>query len=201
MSSIELYKRYFKASFEQGINQIIKDSETGKITPSKCPAIRQAYNLGCYINSPSQYNFKNGIFDVKRYKILDKYLLDPGIIGDPSSKNLFARIDTGYSFQNLDIDVLATPILAPLINDDFQIPPVVYPKGYTGPILAPVSSRKNNIIKEMQPILHLIPLSLEYTFEEINQELIHSNFEGLIYDSIIPHMQFIDELSCTEFMK
>lgn len=186
---------------EQSIQQIIKESESGKITPSKCPAIRQAYNLGCYVNSPRQYDFNNGIFNIKRYKIMDTFLLDPGVIGDPSSKNLFARIDTGYSFQNLVIDVLATPILAPLINNDFQIPPVVYPKGYTGPILAPISSLKSITIDECQPILHLIPLSIDYKFEVINLEIIHSNFEGLIYDSIIRTMEFVDEICCTEFMK
>lgn len=201
MSIIVLYKRYHRASIKQSIQQIIKESESGKITPSKCPAIRQAYNLGCYVNSPRQYDFNNGIFNIKRYKIKDTYLLDPGVIGDPSSKNLFARIDTGYSFQNLDIDVLATPILAPLINDDFQIPPVVYPKGYTGPILAPISSRKNISIKEFQPILHLIPLSLNHRFEVVNTEISHTNFEGLIYDSLITSMVFIDEKSCIEFMR
>ena len=201
MKSIVLYKRYHKASLEQSIQQIVKESEAGKITPSKCPAIRQAYKLGCYINSPRQYDFRNGIFNIKRYKITDKYLLDPGVIGDPSSNNLYARIDTGYSFQNLEIDILATPILAPLINFDFQIPPVVYPKGYTGPILAPVSSRKNITIKESQPILHLIPLSINHRFEVISKEINHSNFEGLIYDSLIKSMEFIDEISCIEFMK
>jgi hypothetical protein len=201
MSIIVLYKRYHRASMEQSIQQIIKESESGKITPSKCPAIRQAYNLGCYVNSPRQYDFNNGIFNIKRYKIIDTYLFDPGVIGDPSSKNLFARIDTGYSFQNLEIDVLATPILAPLINDDFQIPPVVYPKGYTGPILAPISSRKNISIKEFQPILHLIPLSLNHRFEVVNEEISHTNFEGLIYDSLITSMEFVDEKSCIEFMR
>jgi hypothetical protein len=179
----------------------VKESESGKITPSKCPAIKQAYNLGCYINSPRQYNFKNGIFKIKRYKIKDTYLLDPGVIGDPSSRNLFARIDMGFSFKNLEIDVLATPILAPLINSDFQIPPVVYPKGYTGPILAPISSRKSITIDECKPILHLIPLSIDYKFEVINLEINHSNFEGLIYDSYISTMEFVDEICCTEFMK
>jgi len=66
MGIIVLYKRYHRATMEQSIQQIIKESESGKITPSKCPAIRQAYNLGCYVNSPRQYDFNNGIFNIKR---------------------------------------------------------------------------------------------------------------------------------------
>jgi hypothetical protein len=201
MNSIILYKRFHKASMEQVIQQLIKESESGKISPSKCPAIRQAYELGCYINSPRQYDFRNGAFKIKRYKITDKHLLDPGVIGDPTSNHLFARIDTGYSFENLEVDTLATPILAPRINVDFQIPPVVYPSGYTGPILAPVGSVKDVSIKEAQPILHLIPLSTDHRFEETPREILHSNFEGLIYDSLIQSMEFMDEICCSELLK
>lgn len=201
MGTVLLYKRYKKASIEHTIQQNIKRSESGKITPSKCPAIKKAYNLGCYVNSPNQYDFKDGLFNIKRFKIMDKYVLDPGVIGDPNSNILFARIDTGFSFQNLEIDILATPILAPLINDDFQIPPVVYPKEYSGPILAPVCSRKDVSIKKCQPILHLIPLATGYQFEVVNKEIIHSNFEGLMYDSLVPAMEFIEEISCIDFVR
>jgi hypothetical protein len=196
-----LYKRYQKASLEQSIYQSVKDSEIGKITPSKCPAIRQAYKLGCCINAPRQYVFREGKFHVKRFKIKGEIILDPGVIGDPTSTELYARIDTGYSFQKLIIDVLAIPVLAPRINFGLQIPPVVYPKGYTGPILAPVSSRYSITISERQPIIQLIPLSLDYVFKEVNEEVVHASFEGLIYDSAIPYMEFLDEVDCIECMR
>jgi len=195
---IKIYKRYHKALLRNNITEQILATEKGKITPSKCPAIRQAYNLGCYVMSPSQYEFNQNSFLVKRFKLNDKILLDPGIIGDPKSNHFYARIDTGYSFKDLAVDVLATTILTPFMNNDYQIPPVVYPKNYTGPILAPVSSLKHISIEAGQPLLHLIPLGSDYIFEEIAMEISHKSFEGLFYNSILNQLEFIDEINCLE---
>ncbi len=198
MHKIILIKRYFRANIHNNINTQIKSTETGKITPSKCPAIKQAYNLGCYIGSPNDYHFDNSSFIVKRYNLNNKIILDPGIIGTPDSNNLYARIDTGFSFSKLNINILATPILTPTMNLEFQIPPVVYPKGYTGPILAPVFSQNKFILKTSQPIIQLIPLGSNYEFEIQNLEIKHENFEGLFYDSEFGNLVFIDKFNCTE---
>lgn len=201
MKAIKLYKRYNKALFRNNINEHVRATEKGKITPSRCPAIRQAYNLGCYILSPKQYYFNQDSFTVRRFKLNNKILLDPGVIGDPESNCYYARIDTGYSFVDLEIDVLATTILTPFINNDYLIPPVVYPKSYTGPIIAPVSSLKKHKLDLGQPLLQLIPLGQNHTFEEIAKEITHDSFEGLFYDSILENLKFIDELNCLEIIK
>ena len=201
MLKVKLYKRYKNASLNLNLDARIKKNEIGKITPSKCPAIKQAYRLGCYINSPSKYLFQNGVFKVKRYKIGEKQLLDPGVIGDPTANEIFARIDSGYSFKNLEVEILATPILAPHINENIIIPPVVYPVGYTGPILIPLGSKHSIIIEADQPILQLIPLSMNCSFEEQYEELIHDSFEGLKYDSDLLKMILIDELNSLEYLK
>ena len=198
MEIIKLYKRYYKAIMSNNINNQIKTTESGKITPSKCPAIRHAYNLGCYISSPSNYSFQNSNFIVNRYKLNDVLFLDPGIIGTPDSNNFYARIDTGFSFDDLIIDVLATPILTPNLNNEFQIPPVVYPKGYKGPILAPVYSKNTIEIKASQPILQLIPLGLNYEFKVFLNEIKHEGFEGLFYDSELENLSYFDKINSTE---
>jgi hypothetical protein len=194
MEIINLYKRYYKAEMSKNINNQIKMTESGKITPSKCPAIRHAYNLGCYISSPSNYFFQNSNFIVNRYKLYDELFLDPGVIGTPDSNNFYARIDTGFSFNDLIIDVLATPILTPNMNNEFQIPPVVYPRGYTGPILAPIYSKNTLEIKASQPIVQLIPLGLNYEFKVLSYEIKHKEFEGLFYDSELENLIYVDKV-------
>lgn len=198
--NIKIYKRYNKAEISNNIMKEIIATETGKVTPSKCPAIRHAYKFGFFILSPNDYSFKEGTFSVKAYNCDNKLFLDPGVMGDPNSNHLYARIDTGYSFLNLEHDVLITKVLTPFMNTEYEIPPVIYPKNYIGPILAPISSNLNITISKGTPLLHVIPLCSEYSYEEINKEIIHESFEGLFYDSMINKLDFIEEKNCREFM-
>lgn len=197
--SINIYKRYSLASYVPNINSAIKKYEYGKITPSKCPAIYKAYNHGCYLLSVKNYTFDNDGFYINRYTHNDKLFLDPGIIGDPTSSRIFARIDTGYSFKNLKIDTLSIPVLEPNITQGIHIPPVIYPRGYTGPILAPIKSLKDLVIKEKDPLIHLMPFSINSNFVEINSEIKHPDFEGLFYDSIKEDLKFVDVIHSSKF--
>ena len=49
------------------------------------------------------------------------------------------------------------------------------------------------MIKEKDPLIHLMPFSINSNFVEINSEIKHPDFEGLFYDSIKEDLKFIRE--------
>ena len=177
---IEIIKRASFAILKDRIIEEILETEKSKIAPSRCPAINKAYNRGVFILSPKDYYFKKNYFVVNEYKsLLGHKILDPGIIGTPDSNHIYARIDLGFSFENIPCDILATPILASYFNNQFEIPAVIYNKGYTGPILAPISCELNKKLIKGTPILQLNPLVEEFSFKIINKFIDHAGFEGL----------------------
>jgi len=177
---IEIIKRASFATLKDRIIEDILETEKSKVTPSRCPAINKAYNRGIFILNPKDYYFKEKYFIVNEYSSLSgKKILDPGIIGTPDSNHIYARIDLGFSFENIPCDILATPILASYFNNNFEIPAVIYNKGYSGPILAPVSCEFDKILFKGTPILQLNPLVEEFSFKVIIKNIDHVGFEGL----------------------
>jgi len=199
---IKLIQRSKNAFSTDSILNDIKKTENTKIAPSKCPAIHNAYTRGTFISSPRDYTFEGNSFLIHKYKTLqNEIIIDPGIIGVKESNHIYARIDVGFSFLNLPCDILATPILATYFNQNLQIPSVIYNKGYNGPILAPISSLKSCHIKKGHPILQLIPLTENYTFDVEIQNIKHENFEGLFYFSNEDKLDLIDSYYSSQFEK
>lgn len=160
----------------------------GLITPSRCPAVRQASGLGVHIASPIQLSFFGPrSFEVHRYSRAGpkKSLLVPGVIGDPSSQRLYARVDTGYSFRDLPLEVIQVPASSLSERlEGFTSPIVTYPVGYTGPILAAISANSPGTIEQGAALMQLIVLGQpDACFEETDHPIDHQSFDGLFDES------------------
>ncbi len=156
MTSVDFYKRYGNDSLSPTYDFFLSKLKGIKgIRPEFCPAIRDFYKLGWVLGSPIDVNFlSKKDFYVDCYKSNDnKYFMSPGVIGDSNSETLYARIDTGYSFVNLNVPILSIKFDT-LESDcsDTSIPSNIYPVGYTGPILIALSCNKERFQK--RPLLY-----------------------------------------------
>lgn len=182
---IIFYKRIIDPYFSTSIEVFKKKSASKKgIQPEFCPAIRDFYSRGWLVGTPIEINLYNSReFDVDKRSTPDgKLFLSPGIIGDPNADRLYARIDTGLSLKDLPVALMAIKRQ----SEDWKfknivIPPVIYPRGYSGPILIAVSSDHFETIPINEPLIHLIPMTEETHIEAelSNENISHEKFEGL----------------------
>jgi hypothetical protein len=159
------------------------------IRPELCPAIRDFHSAGSLICNPTNLSFLNKFsFEVRHYKSNDgKEILSPGVIGDPKSERFYARVDTGLSFIDIPCPVMAIKnhhLTNPLNN--IEIPPVIYPQNYTGPILIAISSDFALEVPKHTPLLHIIPLyPTKVSITISSSVIVHENFEGLLYQNYL----------------
>ena len=185
MIDITLVKRYEKGVIESSL-QVFRSSLKGVkgIRPELCPAIRSYHSLGWRLSSPVDIIFRNErSFDVDNYlDEFDRKFLVPGVIGDKESKKLYARIDSGFSLLNLSVPLMAIKCQGedPYLSK-FEIAPVIYPEGYTGPILLAVSANEDFKLNSNHLIVQIIPLaSAKVNLSiRVDCEYIEENFEGL----------------------
>jgi len=159
---------------------------SGKMHPNVCPAIKEANNKGLFLSStyeiefdgPSNFNVLLGLNNQREVFVL------PGIIGSPDSTILFAKVDTGFSVENLPVDLLSTPVLDIEFSLNLIVPGVMYPKGYSGPIFIAVASRTKTSVPVGYPLAQFIVLSEEVAYISISEGLEKSSqdkrFEGLL---------------------
>lgn len=154
------------------------------ISPGRCPAIRAAARLGLVVGAPYTceiHNRKTVVVEAMRCSSGDISLL-PGVIGEWSSERIFARIDTGFSFERLPCPVLSTTPLETVSGaPDIYQPNVLYETGYAGPLLVPLSSGTPHRVETGDAITQLVPLSdVHCQFEIVNSDTQHPEFEGLL---------------------
>lgn len=188
MTNVEFYKRYENDSLIPTYDFFQKKIKGLKgIRPEFCPAIRDFYKLGWVLGSPIEVNFlSKRDFYVDCYKSCDNnYFMSPGVIGDLNSETLYARIDTGYSFVNLNVPILSIKFDSLDWDDqDISIPPNLYPAGYTGPILIPLSCNSERKVQKFNPLIQLIPFGQkDCTHDVITQSIKHEAFEGLYFNA------------------
>ena len=185
MSKTRIIKRYHGAKLLDSAEHFKINSHGAKgISPQLCPAIRDFHSTGLRIYSPVEINFRSKRdFDVDFYRGEgDDYFLVPGVIGDKRSQRLYARVDTGYSIQTE-----STPFLAIKCQDEddfysnFEVAPVIYQAGYSGPILIAVSSTQEFKLSSTKPILHLLPLNPTRTNFDLIEDYNYKEpkFEGI----------------------
>ncbi len=187
---ISFFQRFKNPSLSPTYNFFLQQSKGLKgVKPHFCPAIRNFFKLGWVLGSPIELDFFSKVsFKVDHHQSLkgDSFL-SPGIIGDPDAKLLYARVDTGLSFMNLEVPIMATKIQSiDEIEDNLIIPPNIYPAGYSGPILIAVASNKAQKIQALNPLIQLIPLTDNQEYEHTivdNLTIHHPNFEGLYYEN------------------
>lgn len=155
------------------------------LRPELCPAVKDFHSSGFLIYSPFDIEIQSKFsFDVAVYTDTDKQkLLVPGIIGTPNSPRFYARVDTGFSLINSECEIISIPNLrCDAVRQTLIIPPVIYPAGYTGPILIAVSADQPFQIDTALPLIHLIPMSREISSVKVEDTNVrHTSFEGLIY--------------------
>ena len=180
-----MYTVTLKRRIEEARYRVSEIERSEGMSPDRCPAIRSAANLGVELLAAYGVSFagpRELRSEVLRTGSGGTVFL-PGVIGDPNSERIYARIDSGFSVSDLPCSLLATlPLSLSTRAAGFSAPTVLYKSGYSGPILAPLSSIEMSRILVGDPILHLGPLT-EYpvTFEEGIEETVHENFEGLLY--------------------
>lgn len=156
------------------------------IRPEFCPAIREFHSIGFVIGSPIAVKFENKrkFFLEKSWDSKQNIFLSPGVIGEQNSDRLYARVDSGLSFINLELPIIAIKNQNAIeYLENIIIPPVLYPAGYSGPILIPISANNNVQINKNDGLLSLIPLSTDINmdYEIISSDIKHDKFEGLYY--------------------
>lgn len=185
--NIKIYSRIDNYSIKRSsifFNEVFRN--TKGIRPELCPAIRAFNSVGFVIGSPITIKFKNKrkFFLEKREDSNQNIFLSPGVIGEPNSDRLYARVDSGLSFINLELPIIAIKNQNAIeYLDSIIIPPVLYPAGYSGPILIPMSANNNVQINKNDGLLSLIPLTTDINidYEIISSDIIHDKFEGLYY--------------------
>ena len=189
MLELKLIKRFDRAVMENSgkfYRNLLKGVKG--MRPALCPAIRSFQSLGWRVSPPVNVIFRSErSFDVDRYSDEDgKKFLVPGVIGDKESERLYARIDSGFSLVDLSV-----PMLAIKCQEEgdyyrgFEVAPVIYPKGYTGPILMAVSANGRFELIRSEYILHLIPMTSEEVDVVVDEDFEHlePQFEGLFKNS------------------
>jgi hypothetical protein len=185
--NIKMYSRIDNYSIKKSsifFNEEFRN--TKGIRPELCPAIRAFNSVGFVIGSPIAVKFENKrkFFLEKRRDSNQNIFLSPGVIGEPNSDRLYARVDSGLSFMNLELPIIAIKNQNTIdYLDSIIIPPVLYPAGYSGPILIPISANNDIQINTNDGLLSLIPLSTDINmdYEIISSDIRHDKFEGLYY--------------------
>ena len=176
---IEIVARLDEASLTEG-----SDSSSVGISPSRCPAIRDAGELGIVVASPCNIRIgsKHDAFVQVLGDSLGNRCFVPGVIGDPKSRRAYARVDTGYSFTELPCQVLSLPPLQFLHRETLVFgPTVLYPVGYSGPVLAALASNRLTEIKKGEPLVQLTPLApASFIAAVADGEIEHPGFSGLL---------------------
>jgi hypothetical protein len=188
MIEINLIRRYKNGNIKP-LTNVFKDSLKGikGIKPELCPAIRDFQSLGWGVSPPVNVVFRNErSFDVEKYSDEEgnKFLV-PGVIGDKVSKRLYARIDTGFSMINLPVPILALKCQNQHEHfRKFEIAPVVYPRGYSGPVLIAASANEPCLLRENEYVLQMIPMIFDESSLVIRDDskYLEKGFEGLFKD-------------------
>ena len=111
-------------------------------------------------------------------------LVVPGVIGSPDSTILFAKVDTGFSVDDLPVEWLSLPVMNLEFSLNLIMPGVIFPKGYCGPIFVAVAARTPVFVAAGYPLTQLVAID----GQEVDLELIDtlsssrrdSNFQGLL---------------------
>jgi hypothetical protein len=154
--------------------------------PNLCPAIRDANVRGLLLTALHDLDFDGPDgFEVRVGSVGgDEILVVPGVIGSPDSEILFAKVDTGFSVDDLPIEWLSTPVLNLEFSLDLIVPGVVYPKGYCGPLFVAVAARKKVRIPAGYPLTQLIAVDGGEPALEVGGRLRRSradeDFQGLL---------------------
>jgi hypothetical protein len=158
----------------------------GRMHPNLCPAIRDANVRGLLLCASHDLNFDGpDSFDV-RVGLMgdDEVLVVPGVIGSPDSTILFAKVDTGFSVDDLPVEWLSLPVLNLEFSLDLIVPGVIYPKGYCGPLFVAVAARTQVRIPAGYPLTQLIAIDGREPALEISGTLRRSradaDFQGLL---------------------
>lgn len=158
----------------------------GQMHPNLCPAIRDANVRGLLLTALHDINFDGpDSFDVRVGPIgTNEVMIVPGIIGSPDSSILFAKVDTGFSVDDLPVEWLSLPVLNLEFSLDLIVPGVIYPKGYCGPLFVAVAARTQVRIPAGYPITQLIAIGGLDPALEISGTLrcsrIDEDFQGLL---------------------
>jgi len=166
------------------------------IRPELCPAIRAFHCQGWVIATPVELEFQGSRrFRVHKFKDQSGGLfLSPGVIGTPETERLYARVDTGISITQSPVPLLAIRLQdAKFPFPCLHVPATLYPPGYVGPILIPMSSDIGLVVPAGALILHVIPQypdAVDAVIEEADVK--HEEFEGL-YDFGWPDLFSLDQ--------
>ena len=159
----------------------------GKIRPNGCPAIRSANQLGILLFTHHRLTFEGPRdFSLEIIAMEDQTLLCvPGVVGSLDSSLLFAKVDVGISVLKLPGPFLCTSVLDLDASYGLIVPSVLYPKGFTGPLLVPVASRAECKLESGFPVAQFIPLSAasELTIRDLGNSPLageDDSFEGLL---------------------
>ena len=155
------------------------------MTPSKCPAIRSYAASGIDFHSLHDVFFE-GPLSVRSDAFRTgegALVLVPGVIGSPGTHWVYARIDTGFSVEELPSSFLMTlPLELCERPNGYNSPSILYEKGYSGPLLAAIASAGMAELKVHDPIAHFVPLveDRELQVRVIDRPIVHADFEGLL---------------------
>jgi len=178
--------------------------------PNICPAIRNANMKGVLMSALHDIDFDElGGFDVRLGSNGDKaVLVVPGIIGSLNSDVLFAKVDTGFSVDDLPIQMLSIPVLDLEFSLNLIVPGVIYPQGYSGPLFIAVASRVPIRIPASYPLTQLIALNERESEIVVNDRFELSKkdqlFEGLLcpgWPQIQQHGRVVNARRCLELFR
>ena len=114
----------------------------------------------------------------------NEVLVVPGIIGSPDSTILFAKVDTGFSVDDLPLEWLSLPVLNLEFSLNLIVPGVIYPKGYCGPLFVAVAARTPSTSPLGHPLTQLVAIDgKNRPLKSVNSLLAQTtdkNFQGLL---------------------
>jgi hypothetical protein len=118
----------------------------GRMHPNLCPAIRDANVRGRLLTALHDIDFDGpDNFDVRVGPMgTNEVMVIPGVIGSPESTILFAKVDTGFSVDDLSVEWLSLPVLNLEFSLDLIVPGVIYPKGCCGPLFVAVAAARRS---------------------------------------------------------
>lgn len=159
----------------------------GQMHPNICPAIRNANIKGFLISGLHDIQFYGpNSFDVWiNSDSANRVAVVPGIIGSYDSNILFAKVDTGFSVDNLPVEWLSLPVLNIEFSLNLIVPGVIYPKGYSGPLFVAVAARTQVRIPSGYPLAQLVTIDNQEVEVEISETISFSSndckFQGLLH--------------------
>ncbi|WP_145051785.1 hypothetical protein [Lignipirellula cremea] len=178
--------------------------------PNICPAIKKANMKGVLLSALHDIKFDGPeSFDVRLGSTgQNTVLVVPGVIGSPNSTVLFAKLDTGFSVDELPVEILSLPILDLEFSMNLIVPGVIYPKGYCGPLFIAVAARKAMCVQAGYPLTQLVALNHQDLEITVSPHLATSShdqrFEGLLHpgwQDILKHGCVVTARRCLELFE